>query len=155
MTVVGYLQQGATNPRGWRLRTKSTSHTGTKLTQILCYLSDIRSLYCILLFTYLFFTAFTHSERAPLARTTTGTAGTGWRGVWVAFRTAAESVSVSQNNAHSHTYRANRRQTLTLLLVFSTVQTRLPDTTTPMYLYPYLSISESGGAFVWEIWWDF
>jgi len=38
--VVGYLQQGATNPRGWRLRTKAP-HTQT---QILCsalgYLSD-------------------------------------------------------------------------------------------------------------------
>lgn len=29
MAWVGYLQQGATNPRGWRLRTKSTAHTGT------------------------------------------------------------------------------------------------------------------------------
>jgi len=38
--VVGFLQQGATNPRGWRLRTKAR-HTQT---QILCsaldYLSD-------------------------------------------------------------------------------------------------------------------
>jgi len=90
--VVGYLQQGATNPRGWRLRTKAR-HTQT---QILCsaldYLSD--TLHTIIHF---------------FVGWCTSTAATGWR---IANRvplpyirlSVPVSVSVSQNKrSHAHT----------------------------------------------------
>lgn len=114
--VVGNLQQGATNPRGWRLRTKAPHAQTQTLCSALCCLSD--ALHTIIYFISLESTASHHD--GLVGRVV---------GVLVAYRI---SVSVSQTTLtriQTHAL-AIRRLTRIPVLDRLTVQTRLNTTQT-------------------------